>query len=314
MIDALGAGDVQNALSWIKKNFANADAIDEAQLNRATLEGLLVRLDKGLLLLSTKPASPNETAALYAEVLENHIGYIRAGTISGTNIQVLDKRLADFAAKKVDALILDLRASDGGDFSSGAEFANRFVPKGKTLFSLRKQDRQDRPFIADRDPSYTGLIVLLVDGDAAGPAEAIACALRLHNKALLIGQRTSGAAVEYSDLSLANGQLLRVAVAQCIGADGRRLYPEGVTPDLVVEMSPVDKRQVFRLSVAKGTAQFTHEVERPHLNEAALIAGTNPELESAEQRRARVQANALVDPVLQRGLDLITSLEIYRNR
>jgi hypothetical protein len=79
-------------------------------------------------------------------------------------------------------------------------------------------------------------------------------------------------------------------------------------------MSAVDKRQIFRLSMTKGIATFTRETERPHLNEAALIAGTNPELETSEQRRNRAQANALVDAVLQRGLDLITSLEIYRKR
>ena len=168
--------------------------------------------------------------------------------------------------------------------------------------------------MTDRDPVYTGLIVVLIDADANGPAEALAVALRTHDKSLVIGQPSAGGGVEYSDLPLPSGKILRVAVAQCIGADGRRLYPEGVAPDLPVEMSSIDKRQIFRLSAAKGIAQFTHEVERPHLNEAALIAGTNPELETSEQRRNRAQANLLVDSVLQRGLDLITSLEIYRKR
>jgi hypothetical protein len=315
LIDSLSAADVQAALTVLKKSFANPDAVDDVQIGRATLQGLLVRLNKGLLLLPGKEATPPETPApFYAEVLEDHIGYIRFGTINSTNLQALDKRLADFAAKKVDALIIDLRASDSGDFASAAEFGKRFVPKGKTLFSLRKQDKQDHPSISDRDPPYAGLIAVLVDGDTSGPAEAIAVALRTHDKALIIGQPSAGSGVEYSDQSLPSGRILRVAVAQCIGADGRRLYPDGVTPDLPVEMSAVDKRQIFRLSMSKGMASFTREMERPHLNEAALIAGTNPELETSDQRRNRVQANALVDAVLQRGLDLITSLEIYRKR
>jgi hypothetical protein len=45
------------------------------------------------------------------------------------------------------------------------------------------------------------------------------------------------------------------------------------------------------------------------------LAGTNPELEAAEQRRARAQVNlAPRDSVLQRALDLVTSLEIYQKR
>ena len=315
LLDSLTAADVQAAIGLIKKNFTNPEAVNDDQINRATLEGLLVRLSKGLVLLPTKtPSPPDTSASLYAEVLESHIGYLRPGAITTGNLQNMDKRLADFAAKKVDALVIDLRASDSGDFAAAAEFAKRFVPKGKTLFSLRRQDKQDHTFISDRDPSYNGLIVMLVDQDAAGPAEALAVAVRAEDKALLIGQSTAGGGVEYSDLPLPSGKILRVAVAQCVGADGRALYPTGAAPDLAVEMSAVDKRQIFRLSTTKGIAQFTNEVERPHLNEAALIAGTNPELETSEQRRSRAQANALVDSVLQRGLDLITSLEIYRKR
>jgi hypothetical protein len=44
------------------------------------------------------------------------------------------------------------------------------------------------------------------------------------------------------------------------------------------------------------------------------MAGTNPELESAEQRRQRTQDRLPHDAVLQRALDLITSLEIYQKR
>ena len=55
-------------------------------------------------------------------------------------------------------------------------------------------------------------------------------------------------------------------------------------------------------------------MERPHLNEAALMAGTNPELESVEQRRGRGQERLPRDAVVQRALDLVTSLEIYQKR
>jgi Peptidase family S41 len=315
IVNSLTPADVQTALALVKKNFTIPDAVDDNEINRATLQGLLARLSKGLVLLPAKgPANTESSAPLYAEVMEGHIGYLRPGAITSPNLQSLDKRLADFAQKKVDALVLDFRASDSGDFNSGAEFAKRFVSKGKTLFSLRKQDKQDHAFVSDRDPSYNGLIVVLADVDTSGPAEAVVDALRTHDKALVIGERTAGGGVDYSELPLPSGKILRVAVAQGIGADGRRLYPEGIIPDLPVEMSLVDKRQIFRLSASKGMGQFTREAERPHLNEAALIAGTNPELETSEQRRSRVLANALVDSVLQRGMDLITSLEIYQKR
>jgi hypothetical protein len=88
-----------------------------------------------------------------------------------------------------------------------------------------------------------------------------------------------------------------------------------VKPDLPVEMSIADKRQIFRLTGEKGMTPFVYETERPHLNEAALIAGTNPELDIPDaQRRNRGQKQPARDSIVQRALDVVTSLEIYQKR
>jgi len=213
-------------------------------------------------------------------------------------------------------LIVDLRNSSlPNEFAAAAEFAKRFSPKGKPLFILRKQGaRQDRSFTSDRDPAYQGTMMILADGDTAGPAEALAGVIRFYEKALIIGQSTAGRAVEYSDLPLPSGKILRVAVSEAVLPENRALFPEGVKPDLPVEMSMTDKRQIFQLSAEKGVGPFVYETERPHMNEAALLAGTNPELESLEQRRSRAPEKTPRDAVLQRALDLVTSLAIYQKR
>jgi hypothetical protein len=105
-------------------------------------------------------------------------------------------------------------------------------------------------------------------------------------------------------------------VAEAVLPDGQSLFPDGVKPDLPVEMSLSEKRQIFQLSGEKGMAPFVYEAEHPHLNEAALLAGTNPELDAAEaQRRSRAREKLPArDPVLQRALDLVTSVEIFQKR
>lgn len=318
IINSLGDADLQAALAALKSNFTNPDALTETELNRATLEGLIVRMPGGLLLVPSKETGTTEAPSpFYSEIFENHLGYLRLGALDGSNLKELDKKLQDFNAKKVDALIVDLRASSGGDFPSAAEFAKRFCPKGKALFSVRKPGaRQDRQFTSDRDPSFQELMVLLVDNDTSGGAEAFAAAVRLYDKALVIGQPSAGRAVEYSDLPLPSGKTLRVASAEAILSDGQPLFPGGVKPDLPVDMSLAEKRQMFRQSGEKGMAQFVYETERPHLNEAALIAGTNPELEIPDaQRRTRARsAQAPRDSVVQRALDVVTSLEVYQKR
>jgi Peptidase family S41 len=316
IIDSLGQADLQAALTALKSNFTNPDALTETELNRATLTGLLVRMPGGLLLIPGKETGPTEPSLpFYSEIFENHIGYLRLGELNASNLKELDKKLQEFGQKKVDAVIVDLRASGAGDFPGAAEFAKRFCPKGKGLFSVHKPGgRQDRQFTSDRDPSFQGLMVLLVDNDTAGGAEAFAAAVRLYNKALVIGQASAGRAVEYSDLPLPSGKTLRVASAEAVLPDGQSLFPGGVKPDLPVEMSIAEKRQIFRQTGEKGMGQFVYETERPHLNEAALIAGTNPELEipDAQRRNRARQGQPPRDSVLQRALDVVTSLEIYQ--
>jgi hypothetical protein len=316
IINSLGEPDLQAALSLLKSNFTNPDALTEAELNRATLTGLLVRMPGGLILLpSRESATPEPNSPFYSETFEGHVGYLRLGGLNNVNLKELDKKLQEFAQKKVDAVIIDLRASNAGDFGVAAEFAKRFCPKGKPLFTIRKPGaRQDRQFSSDRDPTFQGLIVVLADGDTIGGAEALAAMLRLYDKTLIIGEPSAGRAVEYSDLPLPSGKILRVAATEAVLPDGQPLFPSGVKPDLPVEMSAVEKRQIFQLSSDKGMSPFVYETERPHLNEAALMAGTNPEIDipDAQRRNRTRQGQPLRDSVLQRALDVVTSLEIYQ--
>ena len=321
LVNSLGPADLQAVITLLKTNFTNPDAITDTELNRATVEGLIMRLPRGVMLLPAKEAAPAEAPTVfYSEIIGGHIGYARIGSLNAANLQALDKSLSNFTTKNVNAIVVDLRASQATtDLALAAEFAKRFCPKGKTLFTLRKPAaRQDRLFSSDRDPAFRGLVMVLTDGDTVGAAEAIAAALRFYNKALIIGQTTAGRAAEYSDLLLPSGKVLRVAAAEMVSPDGRSLFPEGMKPDLPVEMPMADKRQIFQLSGEKGMGPFVYEGGRPHMNEAALLAGTNPEVEAAEaaqQRRGRSPERPPThDPVLQRALDVVTSLEVYQKR
>jgi C-terminal processing protease CtpA/Prc len=320
LIDSLQPAELQQVIPLLKNNFVNPGALNEIELNRATLEGLMIRLGHGVVLLPDRAAAATESASpFYSEVLGGHIGYLRLGSLTVSNLQAMDGSLKNFAGQKVDALVLDFRATpQTNDFATAAEFAKRFAPKGKTLFILRKPAaRQDRTFSSERDPTYQGMLAVLIDNDTAGAAEAVAGLLRLYSRAMIIGQASAGRAVEYSDLPLPSGKILRVAVSEVMLPEMRSLFPEGLTPDLPVEMARAEKREVFQQSMTKGMSRFVFESERPHLNEAALLAGTNPELEAiqAAQRAGRsVMKEALHDPVVQRAVDLVTSVAIYQKR
>lgn len=320
LIDSMDSADLKEAIQLLKSNYIKPDALNETELSRAAFEGILTRLGRGVVLLSNASAESAEPAApFYGEVLEGHVGYLRLGALNRANLDALDANLQTLPAKKVDAVVLDFRASAAtNDFPLASEFAKRFCPKGKSLFTLRKTTaKQERVFTSDRDPAYNGLIIILADGDTAGAAEAVAGVIRIYDKALVIGQQTAGRAVEYSDLKLPSGKVLRVAVGEAVLPEGHPLFPGGLKPDVPVEMAAVDKREIFQTSREKGMTPFVVENSRPHLNEAALISGRNPELEAmeaAQKRNKNPEKSGVHDAVLQRALDAVTSITIFQKK
>jgi C-terminal processing protease CtpA/Prc len=205
---------------------------------------------------------------------------------------------------------------EANDYETAAEFASRFVAKDKPLFSLRgTAGAPSRDFTATQNQAYVGLIAVLVDGETAGATETLAGVLRQNDKAILIGQPTAGRPVVYSDSPLPGGSILRIAVAQAILPEHTPPVGEGIEPDLSVALATQEKEQIFQQSLSKGMAPFVFEADQPHLNEAALLAGTNPEIELSQQRRARAGENsAQHDTVLQRAIDLVTSIEVYEKQ
>lgn len=317
-LETLDAADLQQALPIIRENYVDPAALREQELSRAVLAGLFNRLGNGVILLPAHGSVPAPSPApFYREILANHIGYLRPGALNREQLQELDTTLRGLAGKKVDALILDLRScGEANDYGAAADFATRFVSKGKPLFTLRGPGgKETGAFAATQDPLYRGLLVLLVDQETAGAAEALAAVLRLYDKAIIIGQPTAGRAVSYADRPLPSGNILRIAVAQAILPDQHSYFPHGLEPDLAVAQPLPQISQILQQSLTKGMAPFVFETERPHLNEAALLAGTNPEIEAAQQRRAHAgDAPPLHDAALQRAVDLVTSIGVYEKQ
>src|SRR5438045_2764532 len=78
LVDSLGPADLQAVITLLKSNFTNPDAITDTELNRATVEGLMVRLPRGVMLL---PGKENPSAAaprdLFSEMMACVTGTVR---------------------------------------------------------------------------------------------------------------------------------------------------------------------------------------------------------------------------------------------
>jgi len=231
----------------------------------------------------------------------------------------LDAALQKFTAGKLPALVLDLRATPpGSEFEQTAEICKLFCPKGKVLFSVKKPNiKQEQILTSKDDPKFRGIFVVLVDRNTAGNAEVIAAVLRTHVNALIIGQQTKGEAVEFAEFPLATGKLIRIAVAEVALPENVSVFPGGLKPDLPVDVPQETTDTLLKQELERGVSEFVFETERPRMNEAALVAGTNPELDAiqaAQKAKAEKAGPALRDAVLQRAVDFITTIAIYERK
>lgn len=313
-VDVLTEAEVEQALTAIREKYVRPVALTEAELKRATLQGLLSRLGPGARLQSTVPAA-TIPAPFRTEIIENRIGYVRLGDALVPQIAELDAALKQVADQKLTALVVDLRAlPTGTDLEGSAEVCRRFAPKGKVLFSLRSRNDKEQIFTSKDEPRFRGLLVVLVDSDMSGSGEIIAAVLRSQAGAMVIGQRTKGEAAEFAAVPLSGGRALRIAIAEVALPQSVPLFPEGVMPDLNVDVPQATTIAVLKQQLETGVGPLITETERPRMNEAALVAGTNPELEAAiqaQRNRGEKGKVPLRDAVLQRAVDFVTTVSIY---
>ncbi|HWL52667.1 MAG TPA: S41 family peptidase [Chthoniobacteraceae bacterium] len=315
LVDGLSGSDIRQALDLIRAHYVNAAALSEDALNRATLQGLLERLAPGVLIESPDAAPPPDEP-LRAEILDDRVGYIRLGSLSADRLAEFEATLASFTEKKIRAMVLDLRSTPPStDFDLAADFAKRLTPKGKMLFAVRRpSEKQEQMFTSSQDPVFDGVIVSIVNRNTAGAGEVIAAILRSLHHGLVVGETTAGEAAEFSVQPLRGGKRLRVAVAEVKLPGEVSIFPEGLKPDVQVVVPPKQEVEALAVGRERGVSGLVFETERARINEAALVAGTNPELDAAEEAQ-RLGGNArkprLTDPALQRAVDLVTAIVIF---
>jgi hypothetical protein len=310
-VDSLDESQIQKAIDALEANYLSPEALDNVSRQKALLEGLLLRLGTGADFNQAGNATSKPIPFL-AEILDGRIGYIRPGAMSAAALKQTDSALGNFSDKSIPAVILDLRGIPGGtEFDIAADFARRFCPKGKILFTIEKPNaKQERILTADRESVFQGILVVLTDAETSGAAEALAATLRANSSGMIVGTKTAGGAVEFSEFPIGGGKTIRLAVSRVSLPGTGPIFPAGVKPDIEISLPAETQKKIFDLTKEKGVSQFVFDTERPRMNEAALVANTNPEISSTTE--SDDDSEPLRDTVLQRAVDLVTAISFYK--
>jgi hypothetical protein len=304
---------LQSVYQVLGRDYLEANRLTPDWLNHAALLGMVSRLQPGIAIEMEQPADGKaaEPKVLSAG-FDGDILWLRPLTLQRREVEMARDELEKFCQSGVKGVILDLRQpSATDDFRAAAALADLFVPEGVVLFRARRsgEEQAREVFTATAEPAWEGPLVVCVDSETGPAGEIVAAVLQGFGRAILTGGPTGGATVRYQRLPLGEGWVLKYAAAEMQLADGTVMFRKGLTPELAVEADAGGERDRLRLMTDGRAAELVRETPRPRFNEAALVAGKNPELESYLRRAAPdgdpEDKTPLVDPVLQRAADLL---------
>ena len=168
-----------------------------------------------------------------------------------------------------DRLILDLRGNPGGYVGEAVGTASQFLASG-TVYVERNAEGEEQATPVSPDGAWTDPpVVVLVDEGSASSSEIVAGALQDYDRAEVVGATTFGTGTVLGEFALEDGSALRIGTVEWLTPDGRRIWHEGIEPDVVVARAaeslptlPDDLRDVAPARVkAVADAQLERALE-----------------------------------------------------
>jgi len=185
------------------------------------------------------------------------------------------------AAREAGAerIVLDLRGNPGGYVNEAVGVASQFLTDG-IVYVERNADGETTDHEASDGGVATDLpLVVLVDGNTASSSEIVSGALQDHGRATIVGETTFGTGTVLGEFELSDGSALRVGTTEWLTPDGRRIWHEGIAPDVSVvlpdDAEPLTPDEVAELTAAEvADATDTPLVRALEIVAAEGIAGS----------------------------------------
>lgn len=154
----------------------------------------------------------------------------------------MQRALREYIASGTHKMILDLRGNPGGYLQSAVSIASYFLPTGKVVVRESFGEGEEEQLYRSTGKTLRNFapqkMAILVDGGSASASEILAGALQEHGVATLVGQQTFGKGSVQELLRIGSGSSLKVTVARWLTPEGTSISEGGLTPDVVVEITP----------------------------------------------------------------------------
>lgn len=181
------------------------------------------------------------------------IGYIRLSDFSGHSAEQMRGAIAELLEQKVDRFVLDLRGNPGGRLDQELAIARMWLNQG-ALVHIVVRDGESLTVRANGTALTDLPLTVLVDGGSASASEVLAGALKDNRRATVVGSQTYGKALVQVVNPLSDGSGLNVTIARYLTPSGLDINQRGITPDVVVNLTPQQRQDLLKNPDKIGTS------------------------------------------------------------
>ena len=172
------------------------------------------------------------------EMSSDAVGYMRVRQFIDKTDFELVSALHALNAQGMQGLILDLRGNPGGRLDIAVKMAEVFLEEGQKVLTVQSRRGEEDVFYAkEAADSFQKPLIVLIDGQSASASEILAGALRDHERALLVGEKSFGKGSVQSVFSFPDGDGLKLTSARYLLPSGEAINGTGVFPSVPVERS-----------------------------------------------------------------------------
>lgn len=222
-------------------NMTVNDAVAKIRGKKGTTVKLVVVRDNTQQLSFTIKRDTIQIPTAVSKILDDNVGYLQVSQFSEDTNRLVSEAVTKFQEKGVKKVILDLRDNPGGEVTTAVSLSSLWLDQGDLIVQQRRGSAVIDNRYATNTNSLKGMkTVVLVNGGSASASEITALALRDHNAAYLIGEKTFGKGVVQQLIPFSDGSSLKVTVAKWYSPNGTNINHKGITPDKTVKPTEED--------------------------------------------------------------------------
>ena len=171
------------------------------------------------------------------EALDDRIGYISIQNFQGNThddmiaaLEALEEQMGG-----IDGIILDLRNNPGGLLQQAIEISDTFLTQGTIVTTVGIGDRLREENVAGEAGTQAPYpMVVLVNPGSASASEIVAGALKSHDRALVVGDRTFGKGSVQVLYEFEDGSALKLTIAKYLTPGDVSIQGVGIVPDIQI--------------------------------------------------------------------------------